>query len=118
MNIMEKRKEQLKLINIVTIAISVILLVTGIILLVNGTGSNFSVLKIVFGIILALVGLAGLGIGIYMSIVTSAVKATQGSIAETNSAKGTVNMHKCKNCGAEVEAGVEICSTCEENLKP
>ena len=118
MNIMEKRKEQLKLVNIIVIAISVILLVTGIILTVNGTSANLSVLKIVFGIILILLGLVGLGIGIYMSIITSAVKATEGSIAETNSVKGTVNMNKCKNCGAEVEKGVEICSTCEENLKP
>lgn len=118
MNIMEKRKEQLKLVNIVIIAISVILTVVGIILLVKGIGKDLSILKLVFGIILLVLGLCGLGIGIYMSIVTSAVKATEGSIAESNSAKGTVNIHKCKNCGAEVEAGVEICSTCEENLKP
>lgn len=118
MNIMEKRKEQLKIVNAVIIAISAIVLVTGIILAVIGAGNDFSVLKIVFGIILTVAGLVGLGIGIYMSIVTSAVKATEGSIAETNSVKGTVNMHKCKNCGAEVEAGVEICATCEENLKP
>ena len=119
MNIIEKRKSQLNFIGIITIAISVILAVVGVILIVNsGIGKDLSVIKLIFGIILAVLGLIGLGLGIFFSIMASSVKATKGSIAEDNLGKGTVNMHKCQNCGAEVEEGVTICAKCEENLKP
>ena len=113
MNIIEKRKGQLNFIGILTIAISVILAVVGIILICNS-----GVLKLVFGIILTVIGLIGLGCGIFFSIMASSVKATKGSIAEDNLGKGTVNMNKCENCGAEVELGQKICTKCEENLKP
>lgn len=113
MNIIEKRKSQLNFIGILTIAISVILAVVGIILICNS-----GVLKLVFGIILMVIGFIGIGLGIFFSIMASSIKAIKGSIAEDNLGKGTVNMNKCQNCGAEVEIGKTICDKCEENLKP
>jgi len=118
MNINEKRKSQLRLVSTAIIAIAVIFAVTGIILTVASTNEGLNILKLVFGIIFIILGVAGLVTGIAMSIVTSAVKATNGSIAEDIVGKGTVNMHKCENCGAQVEEGKKICAKCEENLKP
>ena len=119
MNIIERRKSQFKFISAIILAIGVILAVTGIVLTVtSGIGKNLSALKLVFGIIFIILGVAGIGFGVAFSWIASSVKATKGSIAEDNLGKGTVNMHKCQNCGAEVEEGVTICSKCEENLKP
>lgn len=119
MNIIEKRKSQFKFIGAIILAISVILAVVGVILLVNAfNGDSISVLKLVFGIILIIVGICGIALGISLSWIASAVKATKGSIAENNLGKGTENMHKCENCGVEIEAGKTFCAKCEENLKP
>ena len=118
-NIIEKRKGQLQFVGAIVLALGVILAVTGVVLLLTcGIGKDLSVIKLVFGIILLLIGIAGLACGVVFSWVGKSVVATQGSIAEDNLGKGTVNMNKCENCGAEVEAGVKICAKCEENLKP
>ena len=119
MNIIEKRKSQFKFISAIILAIAVILSVVGVVLVLNsGIGKDLSVLKLIFGIILIIVGVAGIALGISLSWIANSVKATKGSIAEDNLGKGTANMNKCENCGAEVEAGKTICAKCEENLKP
>ena len=119
MNIIEKRKSQFKFISAIIISIAVILTVVGVVLMLTcGIGKDLSILKLVFGILLIVVGVLGLGVGIYLSIIAYSVKATKGSIVEDNAGKGTVNMHKCENCGAEIEEGKTICAKCEENLKP
>ena len=120
MNIIEKRRSQLRLIGIIILVLGLTLAITGIVLLCNaGIGSQLNGIKLMFGIVLILFGLTGLVAGVFFIVMSSSIKATQGSIAEDNSlAKGTANMHKCENCGAEVEAGVKICAKCEENLKP
>lgn len=118
-NIIEKRKSQLNFIGVIVLALSVILTVAGVVLtLTCGLGEDLSVVKLVFGIILIVIGIAGIALGIILTWMASSVKATNGSIAEDNLGKGTANMHKCENCGAEVEDGKTICSKCEENLKP
>ena len=119
MNIIEKRKNQLKFIGAIILALGVILAVTGVVLiLTSGIGKDLSVAKLVVGIVLLVLGVAGLALGVSLSWIASSVKATNGSIAEGNLGKGTANMNKCENCGAEVEAGVTLCAQCEENLKP
>ena len=118
MNIIEKRKSQLKFVGAIILAIAVIIAVVGVVLILNSViGKDLSVLKLIFGIILIIVGVAGIALGVSLSWVGSSVKATKGSIVEDNLGKGTVNMNKCQNCGAEVEKGKNICSKCEENLK-
>lgn len=119
MNVIERRKSQLKLIGIIILVLGVVLGVAGVIMLVtSGKGVDLSIIKLVFGILLSFIGVSGLGLGIYLLLIANALTATKGSIAEENLGKGTVNMHKCENCGAEVEAGQKICAKCEENLKP
>jgi len=119
MNIIEKRKGQLKFVGILTLILGLALAITGLVLLFNSNiGADLNVLKLVVGIILIVLGVSGLGLGVALTWIAYSVKATHGSIAEDNLGKGTVNMNKCENCGAEVEAGVKICTKCEENLKP
>lgn len=117
-NLIEKRKGQLTAIGAIAIALGVILAVVGLVLTLTSFEGNLSVVKLIIGLILLVLGLAGLVLGVYLSWIASAVKATHGSIAEDNLGIGTVNMNKCENCGAQVEAGVKICAKCEENLKP
>ena len=118
-NIIEKRKGQLQFVGTIVLALGVIFAVTGVVLvLTSGIGEDLSVIKLVFGIILLVLGVLGIGCGVVFTWTSKAVQATKGSIAEENLGKGTVNMHKCENCGAEVDEGVKICAKCEENLKP
>ncbi len=118
-NLIEKRKGQLQFIGAIVLALGVILAVTGVVLFLTcGIGKDLNVIKLVFGILLLILGIAGIACGVVFSWTANAVKATKGSIAEDNLGKGTVNMNKCDNCGAEVEEGVKICKKCEENLKP
>lgn len=115
MNIIEKRKGQLKGLGIGLLVISALALIAGVIMLCLNEGKAG---MIIFGVILAVLGLVGCVAGVVLIWISNAVVATHGSIAEGNLGKGTVNMHKCENCGAEVEEGVKICAKCEENLKP
>lgn len=119
MNVIEKRKSQLKFIGVIILALGVIFAATGVVLILTcGIGKDLSVLKLVFGIVFAVLGVAALSLGVSFTWIASSLKATQGSISEEILGKGTVNMHKCENCGAEVEAGTKLCAQCEENLKP
>ena len=117
-NLIEKRKGQLTALGALAIALGVILAVVGVVLTLTSFEGNLNVVKLVIGIVLLVIGIAGLVLGVSLSWIASSVKATHGSIAEDNLGIGTVNMHKCENCGAQVEAGVKICAKCEENLKP
>ncbi len=119
MNIIEKRKGQLKMLGIMIIILSSLMAIGGIVMVsLCGISGKLNIALLVVGILLIFMGLVLLGFGIVFGWVSSAVKATKGSIAQDNLGKGTVNMHKCENCGAEVEAGTKICAKCEENLKP
>ncbi len=117
-NIIEKRKSQLTAIGAIILALGVIMAVVGVVLILTSFNSGLNIVKLVIGIVLAVLGLAALVAGVYLTWIASAVKATNGSIAEDILGKGTVNMNKCENCGAQVEAGVKICAKCEEDLKP
>ena len=118
MNIIEKRKGQLKGFGLIILVVSALALLGGIIMAVLSAGDKINVLLLVFGIILACLGVAGVVCGVVFTWVSGAVKATNGSIAEDNLGIGTVNMHKCSNCGVEIPQDKTICDKCEENLKP
>ncbi|MBE7073986.1 MAG: hypothetical protein E7379_02735 [Clostridiales bacterium] len=118
MNIIEKRKGQLKGLGIGLLVLSLIALAGGIAMMVIACKETVNVGLLIGGILLLISGIAFTIIGIIFTWTGSAVKATQGSIAEENFAKGTVNMHKCSNCGKEIPEDKAICEECEENLKP
>lgn len=118
MNIIERRKSQLRLISNIILVIATILAIVGLALIITcGFGKDLSVAKLVVGIVLMVLSLCGFAFGIYLSCITSALKATKGSVAEENLGHGTVNMNKCSNCGAEVKKGEELCNKCKEDLK-
>ncbi|MBQ8444736.1 MAG: hypothetical protein IJX25_05240 [Clostridia bacterium] len=119
MNIIEKRKGQLKGLGIGLLVLGVVLALVGIVMTVLGAvAEKTNALLIVFGILIAILGVVGLVIGFIFLTTANAVKATNGSIAEENLGMGTTNMHKCSNCGVEIPKDRTICEKCEENLKP
>lgn len=119
MNKIEKGKSQLSSLGIICLALGVILSVIGVVLaLTCKISGSLNVIKLVIGIILLVIGVVGLGFGVNFTWVASALKATKKSLVEENLGKGTVNMNKCPNCGAEVKKDGELCDKCKENLKP
>lgn len=119
MNKIEKNKKTLRMLSIGFIIFGIISLIVGIVLTVlggkglGGSGSKTgAVIELIFGIILIVGGIAGALFGVIFVWTGSALKATQGSIAEDNLAKGTVNMKKCVICGNEISGNEEFCPQC------
>lgn len=117
MNKIQKQKGLLIGLGVAFIVISVLLLVFGIILTVNGANKlpeTWGIVKLAIGVVMIIVsipfglgGIRGIWIGLYMT-------ATKGSIKEGNIAKegGTINMIKCDKCGTEIKDGETACSNC------
>lgn len=119
MNRIEKGKSQLSSLGILCLALGVILSVIGVVLaLTCKISGSLNIVKLVVGIVILLLGIVGLGFGVSFTWVSKSLIATKGSVAEDNLGVGTVNMHKCTNCGAEVKKGQDLCDKCKENLKP
>ena len=114
MNTIEKRKKQLAGLGLAGGIIGILSVAGGAVMLALCAGNIY---LLIGGILLLVLGLVGIVLGVFLYIMSRAVVATQGSIAEENLGKGTVNMHKCTNCGAEIPAERTICEKCEENLK-
>lgn len=119
MNKIERNKKILIGVSIGVIVLSLIFIAVGIMLIVfggNGLASTDSragaVLKLVFGILMLLLGLVGSGFGIMFAWTGGYLKATHGSIAEDNLGKGTVGMKKCQVCGTEFAGNETFCSSC------
>lgn len=117
MNLIEKRKAQLRALGIVLLALSFCLFAGGLIMTIFGA-INTQIVLLIFGIIFLLASIAGVVVGIVFTWTSSAIKATEGNIAEEILGQGTVNLNKCTNCGAKVEEGETLCEECKENLKP
>lgn len=76
-------------------------------------------IKLGFGILLGLIGVAGVAWGIRYIWVGSAIKATKGPIAEENLAKDAPgkNVKKCPHCGCTNSAENTVCSNCQKPLE-
>ena len=114
MNTIEKRKKQLAGLGIAGGIIGLLSIAGGAVMLALNISN---IMFLIGGILLLVLGLAGIVLGVFLYWMSRAVVATRGSIAEENLGKGTVNMHKCTNCGEEIPAEKTICEKCEENLK-
>ncbi|MBR1925477.1 MAG: zinc ribbon domain-containing protein [Clostridia bacterium] len=119
MNVIEKGKKQLIGLSVTIIVVSLAFLAGGVFLIVSGAiGISESayavgiVLKMVFGVILILLGIVGLGAGIVMVWTGGAIKAKYGSIMEGNLGFGTVNMQKCPKCGSQIKEDEKFCGIC------
>lgn len=123
MNKIEKNKSALVWLSLGVVVLSAMVLIGGILLVVFGgkglsnSGSHaWAIVELVLGIILILAGLSGVGFGIIFLWTGRTLKATNGSIAEDNLAKGTVNMKKCTICGNEINGDEQFCSQCGNRI--
>lgn len=123
MNRIEKGKKWLVGISITIIVLSLVFQGVGIMLTVFG-GKGLAtasvkagaIVELVIGIIMILLGLVGVGFGIAFTWTGAALKATNGSVAEDNLGKGTVNMKKCPYCGTEIAGEETFCANCGNSL--
>ena len=117
MNSIQKQKGALIGVGVVLLVLGALSVAFGVLLIISGISSISSVsgiLKLVFGIILALLFIAFVPTGVKCVWIGSSLKATTGSIKQGNIAKdgGTVNMKKCDKCGTEIKEGETACSNC------
>lgn len=120
MNKNEKQKTILIVAAIIIILLGVAALIGGIVMMVSNANQlaktdeklALNIIMIILGALLGIFGLFGLSFGFYWAIVGGAVKATNGSIAETNLGVGTVNGNKCPKCGCTNTPDAIKCGNC------
>lgn len=123
MNKIQKSKGALIGISIGGMVLGLALVVAGIILAIFGgkglAGDNITggILKLVFGILMIPLGGTLIVFGFIFTFTGASLKATNGSVAEGNLAKGTVNMNKCHICGHEISEGTDFCANCGHDLR-
>ena len=122
MNIIQKQKAWLIALGVIAFVVSVLFLVFGLILTINGAGnlnSATGIVKFVFGLIMLLLSVPACITGVRFVWVGCAMTATKGSIKMGNIAKdgGTVNMKKCDKCGTELKDGETECSNCGKKFE-
>ena len=124
MNVIEKGKKQLIWLSVIIIIVSLAFFAGGVVLIVSGAMDIAEaasvvgiVLKMVFGVVLILLGCIGLGAGIIMIWTGGAIKAKYGSIMEGNLGFGTVNMQKCPKCGSQIKGDEKFCGICGYNFE-
>jgi len=109
-------RKQLTITSIVILILSILALVGGIVLIVNGILHGkvvFKVLKIIGGSILTLLGLA-FTYASFMALMTSLgmLKNNSMNVKDGNRAIGTLNIFKCDKCGCENEENAKFCKQC------
>lgn len=113
-------KKQLQIVSSIILVLSIVALVGGIVLFINGILHGkviFKVLKIIGGILLALLGCA-FGYASFMALMTSfgMMKNNSMNVKDGNRAVGTLNVLKCDKCGYENEEGALFCKQCGESM--
>lgn len=117
-NIIEKQKGALIGIAIAVLVLGLLAAIGGIILVVFGALKIAS--SLVTGLVMLIIGailVIASGIGVVWSVgaiwLGASVKATKGSIADTNIAKaGTVNGKVCPKCGCTNTPDSSVCAVC------
>ena len=122
MNTIQKQKAWLIALGAIICAVSILLMVFGIILTVGGAknlSSTIGIVKLVIGIIMTLASVPVLVTGIHYVWIGCAMTATKGSIKMGNIAKenGTINMKKCDKCGTELKDGETECLNCGKKFE-
>ncbi len=76
-----------------------------------------AIIVTIVGVLLVLLGGFLIVLGIYHLWIASALKATDGNIAEGNDlANKTINAKKCPKCGCTNTPGVDVCQSCGTKL--
>ena len=124
MNIIQKGKRQLIILSVIILILALGFFAGGVVLIVSGAMDIAAaqeafkiVLKLVFGVVMVLIGIVGLILGIVMVWTGGAIKAKFGNIAELNTLNGTVNMKKCPTCGAAIMENDDFCGVCGKRLE-
>lgn len=123
MNKIEKGKRSVITIGVCALILALASIVGAVFVILDGVKSvaiqaNVSnIFELVGGAILVVVAFLLIYCGIYFVWVGATLKAIDGSVAEANLSKGTVNMKKCSKCGSEVGEGDEVCANCGCSLK-
>ena len=115
----EKRydKSHLMILGIIVFAISLAMLVGGVVLIVRGAviaKLSAIIWRAIVGGVLALLGLTFGWVAIMIMITAgSMIKVKDGNVSDVgNSAVGTVNINKCHNCGTKLDEDAEFCTNC------
>ena len=123
MNIIQKGKKQLIIISVILLILALGFFAGGVVLIVSGAMDIAAameafriVLKLVFGVVLILIGIIGTILGIIMLWTGGTIKAKFGNIAEINTLNGTVNMKKCPKCGSAIVENDDFCGVCGNHL--
>ena len=121
-NKIEKQKGVVLGFGIVCLVLSLASIIFGIVLLATMAGKETAqlILHIIFGIVLVLLGLFLVVLGIRIVWIGGSLKATHGSISETNLGKGdeTNTLKKvCPKCGCSNTVDAKECTNCHEPLE-
>jgi len=113
-------KKALTTTSIIFVVISIVALVGGIALFVNGcisSGVGSKIWKIVLAVVLLAIG-GILGYASVMALFTSfgMMNNNEGNVKDGNRAKGTINVFKCDKCGHENDVKAEFCKNCGASL--
>ncbi len=124
MNKVKKNKKIYTIIAAIILVLGVGALVGSVFTLISGI-SKFSIegqlvsaiIVTIVGVLLVLLGGFLVVLGIYHLWIASALKATDGNIAEGNDlANKTLNSKKCPKCGCTNTGDVHVCQCCGEKL--
>ena len=121
MNKLVRGKTSLLIVSIAMIVLSLLCAAGSVGLVVWGAkivkdAVAIGVILIVAGSALALMFLSGIIYGFVLYFTGKSLVALNGSVAEENLGKGTVNMVKCPNCGVELGGADKFCEKCGKDL--
>ena len=122
MNKIQKGKRSVIIIGVCALVLALASLAGGVWAIVDGikniagTGGAVPIIELLGGVLLCIIAFLLIYAGIYFTWVGATLKAFNGSIADGDLCKGTVNMNKCANCGAEIKDGDETCAACGKKI--
>ena len=111
LNKIQKGKRNLIFLGVLLLVLSALCIVGAVLCSVGGNGRWW---MYVIAAVLFVIGLLGVVISITFIWTACAMKATKGNLMEGNIPlkNGTLNTHRCVNCGANLQGDDEFCPEC------
>ena len=123
LNNIEKKRSALRALGIISLIFGLGAVVGGIFMIISGvtnigtSNQTTGIILLVFCIILAILSVLAVIWGVYATWVGFSIKATRGTIAEDDEAKGSQNTKRCPKCGAINTANSTECQVCHTPLE-
>lgn len=117
---LQTNKTHLKVFSVIILILAIGAIVGSVFLFIGVSGKFASgattggVLSIIFGVILAILGLIGLLFSIVALFVSAGMINTKGSVRDGNRAIGTDNANLCSKCGRVLAKDDAFCKGCGE----